>query len=233
MNILGLIPARGGSKGVPRKNIMNIDGKPLINYSIEVGLEAKRKGDIERLIVSTEDAEIAEIAKAAGADVPFLRPMEYAKDQAKSVDVMIHAYEYCLNQGDKYDTILLLQPTSPLRTADDIHNAIEIYKNSNVKSLVSVCKEESFSEYVAYHKKGNLAIPLSERHNKGIRRQEVEEIYIRNGAVYITDVEYMMSTHLVIADTPAMYEMPKERSTNIDTMDDVEELIWRMSQKKI
>lgn len=232
MRILGLIPARGGSKGIPRKNIMDVGGKPLINYSIEAGLEAIARGDIDRLIVSTDDEEIAEIARTAGADVPFLRPAEYAKDQAKSVDVMIHAYEYCRESGEEYDAILLLQPTSPLRTAEDIHNAIEIYQNSEAKSLISVCKEENFSEYVAYHKKGSMAQPLSNLHNKGIRRQEVEDIYIRNGAVYITDIQYMLENHFVISDMPAMYEMPKERSTNIDTIDDVEELKWRLSEKK-
>lgn len=123
---LGLIPARGGSKGIPRKNIYPINGKPLIAYSIEAAVEAKKSGCIDRVIVSTEDREIAELSLKYGAEVPFMRPDELASDQSKSVDCMIHAVQYYKSIGEEYDDVVLLQPTSPMRQAQDITAAIEV-----------------------------------------------------------------------------------------------------------
>ena len=230
MRVLAIIPARGGSKGVPRKNIIDIMGKPLICYSIEAGLEAKQKGIIDELVVSTDDAEIAEISKAAGADVPFMRPDYLSSDTAKSVDAMIHAYEFYKEQGKDFDTILLLQPTTPLRTAEDISNALEIYEHQKVTSLISCYREEYICDLVSYHKEGELAIALNEKHNGGGRRQELPDLYVRNGAIYITSVTQMIENHRVFDDVPAMYVMPKDRSVNIDCMDDVEMLRWKLSK---
>ena len=230
MNVLAIIPARGNSKGVHRKNIIEIKGKPLICYSIETGLEAKRKGLIDELIVSTDDGEIADISKAAEADVPFLRPDYLSNDTAKSVDVMIHAYQFYKNCGRNFDTILLLQPTVPLRTADDIEDALNIYKNSHLSSLISCYKEEYICDLVSYYKDGDKAIALNPEHNSGARRQDLPDLYVRNGAIYITSVEQMLKNHRVFDDTPAIYVMPKDRSVNIDCMDDVEMLRWKLSK---
>lgn len=230
MKIIALIPARGGSKGVPRKNILDINGIPLIGYSIKAGLEALEQGILDRLIVSTDDAEIAGIAQKFGADVPFLRPESLACDTAKSVDVMIHAYDYLAANGEVYDAILLLQPTCPLRTCGDIKAAVEIYKKSGVTSLISAYKEEYVCDLVSYHKQGDIAIPLNNKHNKGIRRQELDDVYVRNGAIYITDTKFMKMSRLIMDDYPAIYVMPKNRSVNIDCMDDVEELRWILSK---
>ncbi len=230
MKVLAIIPARGGSKGVPRKNILNIQGKPLICYSIEAGLQAKKLGVIDRVIVSTDDEEIANIAKKAGADVPFLRPISLSNDTAKSVDVMIHAYEFFKEQGCEYDTILLLQPTTPLRIVDDIVESISVFKSTGATSLISCYKEEYICDLVSYRKNGDFAIPLNNNHNKGGRRQESPDLYVRNGAIYITSVKQMITNHRVFDDVPAIYVMPKDRSINIDSMDDVEMLKWKLSR---
>lgn len=230
MKVLAIIPARGGSKGVPRKNIIDIKGKPLICYSIEAGLDAKKRGLIEEVVVSTDDEEIANISRKAGADVPFMRPDYLSNDTAKSVDAMIHAYQFYLENGREFDTILLLQPTTPLRTVDDIENALGIYETQQVSSLISCYKEEYICDLVSYHKEGDMAIALNEKHNGGGRRQDLPDLYVRNGAIYITSVEQMIKNHRVFDDVPAMYVMPKERSVNIDCMDDVEMLRWKLSR---
>ena len=231
MPTLAIIPARGGSKGIPRKNILDINGKPLISFSIEIGLEAKKKGIIDELIVSTDDIEIAKIYELLGAYVPFIRPEYLSSDSSKSVDLMIHAYQYFINQGIEYDTLILLQPTTPLRTCEDIKNSLNIYMRSCSTSLISCFKEEYVCDLVSYYKDNDFAIPLNKNHNKGIRRQELKELYVRNGAIYIVDSKYMLETHQIIADIPALYIMPKNSSINIDCLDDVEMLRWKTKNK--
>lgn len=229
MRYLGLITARGGSKGVPHKNIMIINGKPLIQYTIETALMAKSKGLLDSVVVSTDDPEIAEISKDLGAEAPFLRPDYLAADGAKSIDVLIHAVEFFKSQGVDYDAVVLLQPTTPLRQCDDIENCIELFEKESAISLFTASKEESFNFYVSYYKDGNRGKPLNKDHNKGVRRQDVEPIYIRNGAVYITRTDYLLNEHYILDDHPLMVVMPPERSVNIDSWQDVYELKWRLS----
>lgn len=136
---LAIIPARGGSKGIPYKNIMNINGKPLIAYSIEA---AKQSKYIDYILVSTDDDKIKEVSLQYGASVPFLRPEEISNDTAKSIDVVIHGINYLKESGEEFDYVVLLQPTSPLRTSQDIDEAIEILIKNEKESLVSVCEVE-------------------------------------------------------------------------------------------
>lgn len=225
-----IIPARAGSKGIPNKNIVKINGKPLIVYTIETALKAKRKGIVDKVIVSTDSEKIATIAMNAGAEVPFLRPSFLASDTAKSVDVLIHAINYYKEKDIFYEEVILLQPTTPLRTVEDIFKAIEIYDDSDAKSLITCYKEEYVCDLVSYYKEGNYAVPLNKNHNKGARRQDVKDIYIRNGAIYITDVKYMIDKRKVISDLPLVYEMPAERSYNIDTYSDLELIRWIISE---
>ena len=230
MSVLAVIPARGGSKGIPHKNIIDINGKKLIEYSIEVGIDAKNRHLIDELVVSTDDSEIAEVSRKAGAAVPFIRPQYLSDDGAKTVDVMIHAYEYYYNKGCIFDVILLLQPTTPLRSVDDIASSLDIFYESKMSSLISCYKEEYICDLVSYHKRGLIAEALNMNHNRGIRRQDCEDVFVRNGAIYITTAEQMINNHRVFDDIPAMYVMPKSRSVNIDCMDDVEMLRWRLSK---
>lgn len=229
MSVIAIIPARGGSKGVPHKNILEINGKKLIEYSIEVGLAAMEQNLVDKVIVSTDDEEIADVSKKAGAEVPFIRPESLADDKAKTVDVMIHAYEYYASKGVLFNTILLLQPTAPLRIIDDISQALDIFYKSNATSLISCYKEDYICDLVSYHREGNIAKPLNMNHNRGVRRQDLEDIYVRNGSIYITSSQQMIENHQVFDDYPAMYIMPKSRSINIDSMEDVELLKWRLS----
>ncbi len=224
--LLALIPARGGSKGVPHKNILEVNGKPLICYTIAAALEASSRGDVANVVVSTDDEQIAAIARAAGAAVPFSRPAELAGDSAKSVDVILHALEYFQQQGVAYDGVMLLQPTTPLRTAKDISQAVDLYAASGAESLISCYREEYVSDLVTYRKQGDRAVPLNPNHNKGLRRQDTPAVYVRNGAVYITSVVYLRTACQVICDEPALLVMPKERSVNIDSYADVELLKW-------
>jgi CMP-N,N'-diacetyllegionaminic acid synthase len=138
--ILGLVPARGGSKGIPKKNIVKLGEKPLIAYTIEAALKSDL---IDYLMVSTEDNEIAEISRSLGANVPFMRPFDLAQDSSKSIDVVTNTIDRLSKIGEDFTHILLLQPTSPLRTYIEINEAVNTFlSNKNIKSLVSVCKLE-------------------------------------------------------------------------------------------
>lgn len=220
-NYLAVIPARGGSKGIPHKNIVPVKGVPLIKYTIDVALEAQKRGIIARTIVSTDDAEIQSLSRSFGADAPFLRPADISGDKAKSIDLVIHALNYCKNEGQEYDAVILLQPTSPLRTFNDIVSSVEIFEATQSDSLITCYEEEYISPLVSYMRDGDHAIPLSEKHNKGVRRQEESNIFIRNGAIYIADTDLIRRNQTLIADFPAMYLMEKERSVNLDTLADL------------
>ena len=132
---LCVIPARGGSKRLPHKNIKNLCGKPLIQWTVEAGIGSK---SIDRLIVSTDDLEIAEISKSCGAEVPFIRPETLATDSSSSYSVLEHAYQYLFEQGDYYDYIIMLQPTSPLRTSNHIDEAVKLLKDKQADGVISV-----------------------------------------------------------------------------------------------
>jgi CMP-N-acetylneuraminic acid synthetase len=223
MNILAIIPARGGSKGIPKKNIIDVLGKPLIAYTIEPALTALQQGFIQELIVSTDSDEIAEVAKSLGANVPFIRPADLAADQSKSIDLIQHAIQYYAAQNRTFDAVLLLQPTSPLRTTLDIQKAIELFKHQAADSLISGYKEEYINDLVLYHlaSDGVTTIPLNKQHNQGVRRQDHGHVYVRNGCIYLSKVA-LIQNGLIIGDQPLMYVMDKKQSINIDNMDDLE-----------
>ncbi len=218
---LVIIPARGGSKGIKDKNIIDLGGKPLIEYTIAPTLQLLEAGLIERMVVSTDSPSIAEISKQLGADVPFLRPPELSTDTAKSIDYVFHALQFFEQQPILFDAVMILQPTVPLRTYRDMVAAIEIFEAHSGESLISVYQEDYICDLVMYKKEGDAAIPLNPLHNKSVRRQEHGASYVRNGAVYITSVAYLRETRQIISDQPLCYEMPKIRSINIDTWADL------------
>lgn len=219
--VLGIIPARGGSKGINKKNIASLNNRPLIQYTIEPALEMKKCGVLDEVIVSTDDDEIAEISRSLGAYVPFLRPTELSTDKSKSVDLIVHALNYFKNQQIKYDYVVLLQPTSPLRNSEDIRLSLMKIIDSKADSLISVYHEDHINDLVTYHKNNEYGSPLNPMHNKGIRRQENKEIYVRNGAIYITKVDYLLEENLIISDSPILYEMSKIKSVDINSHDDL------------
>lgn len=222
MKHLCIIPARCGSKGIPFKNIVDVCGKPLISYTVEIAIQLKNNGFLDEVIVSTDCEEIAKVAKKFGANVPFLRPIDISGDSAKSIDFVLHTLEFYETQNIHFDAIVVLQPTSPLKTYDDLWNAINLFNKNKSDSLISVYKEETINDLIMYRKDGDKAIALNNKHNKGVRRQDHGALYIRNGAIYITKFEYLKKTQKIISDIPLMYEMNKSRSVNIDTHEDLE-----------
>jgi len=222
MRILVIIPARCGSKGIKEKNIVDVCGKPLISYSIEQAIKLKREGMVEEVIVSTDCQKISEISQYYGAKVPFLRPKEISRDDSKSIDFIIHALEYYNERSVVFNAVLLLQPTSPTRDFNVLKESINIFNRGCNDSLISVYKEEYVNQYVMYKLDNINLVPLNKFHNKGIRRQEHESIYVRNGSIYITRSEYLINNRAIISDTPLMVEMKKIDSVNIDNDDDLE-----------
>ncbi|MFP3917200.1 acylneuraminate cytidylyltransferase family protein [Lysinibacillus telephonicus] len=208
--ILAIIPARGGSKGVPRKNIRDLAGKPLIAWTIE---EAKKSKYITKLILSSEDEEIIKVAKEYGCEVPYVRPLELAKDDTPGIDPIIHA----LQQHHDFDYVVLLQPTSPLRTVEDIDRCISFIIENNADFCVSVTESEE-SPYWMYTFENGKMKPLLKQDQVITRRQELPKTYVLNGAVYVGKVDSIMETKSFLTDQTIPYVMPMERSYDIDTL---------------
>lgn len=228
---LGVIPARGGSKGIPHKNIKSLNGKPLIQYTIDVAIEAIKKGILDRCIVSTDSEEIAQLSRGIGADVPFLRPDYLGGDTIKSVDVIMHAVNVLEEKGEKYDAIVTLQPTSPLRRLDDLIGGIHLYDISSNDSLISVYEDIKANGYNYYRMgSGNIGLAEHIEHNTGIRRQELKPMYVRNGALYISSIDLLKRNHLIIGEMPLLYVMPKMVSIDIDSLDDFEYVEWLLKK---
>jgi len=179
--IVAIIPARGGSKGIPNKNIIEVGGKPLIAYTIETALQSNYVDDV---FVTTDSRKIAEISKEWGASVPFMRPSELATDESKTIDAVIHTLE---NLSEDYDYVVILQPTQPLRTAIKLDRAIELLINSLEDSLVSVSKVKQHPILMrTIDGKGILQSLL--RQNSTVRRQDFQDVYIVDGSIYINAI---------------------------------------------
>jgi CMP-N,N'-diacetyllegionaminic acid synthase len=221
-NNLIIIPARGGSVGIPRKNLVPLNGYPLLKYSVDAALPMKNLGLASNVIVSTDDEEIATVGRELGAEVPFIRPAGISGSKAKSVDFVLHALDFFeQKQGEQFDAVTILQPTSPLRTTDDLESALRLFANNSADSLISVYRECYINDLVAYTLTGSRGVPRNPNHNRGVRRQEHEALYIRNGAIYVTKTKFVRDHGLLICDYPLLYEMPKNRSSNIDTPEDL------------
>ena len=211
--ILALIPARGGSKGLPRKNIKPLLGKPLIAWTIEQALNSKY---IDKVVVSTDDEEIAEISKEYGAEVPFLRPKELARDDSPTIDAIIHAINWFEERGEFFDILILLQPTSPLRTTEDIDNAIELFlNNKDALSLISV-KENEHPPFWSLEIENKFLKPLFGEEYFKKRRQELPKSYMPNGAIFISYVDILKKYKTFYTPKTIAYIMPPERSIDID-----------------
>jgi CMP-N,N'-diacetyllegionaminic acid synthase len=222
MRILGIIPARGGSKGIPRKNLADVCGKPLIAYSIETGKQLLADGTLARCIVSTDDGEIAERARALGADVPFMRPAAAATDTAKALAYVLHALDALEPQDGAYDAVMLLQPTSPIRNSAVIAQAVARMAASQSDSLISCYREEYINDLVMYDPQADgTLVPRNPLHNKGVRRQEHGPAMVRNGALYVTRTPYLKAAGSLVCDRPVLLEMSKLDSIDVDAPDDL------------
>ncbi len=207
---LGIIPARGGSKGVYKKNIRPLAGRPLIAYTIEAADKSRR---LTRWLVSTEDEEIFSVASGEGAEV-LRRPAEFATDHAASLDVVKHAVEAEERQGRFYDCIVLLQPTSPLRNRDDIDGAVSLLYEKGAESVISVYPADDYHPEFMYTMKDGFLEPYVSG-VRSYRRQDLEPVYYRNGAVYAFRSGLLQKNSL-IGESPLPYIMPRSRSANIN-----------------
>ena len=221
-NILGLIPARGGSKGLPRKNIKPLLGKPLIAWTIEQALVSKY---LDRVVVSTDNKEIAEISIKYGAEVPFTRPKELARDDSTTSDVILHALNWFESTGEKYDYLALLEPTSPLREKNDIDKCIELLIDNEVaKSIVSVSKLESaHPEFNAVidKKSGFIKKVDGTTEFKVLRRQNLTDIYFFDGTIYISEISTFRIKKTFYHKFTMAYIVPRWKSLEIDELSDI------------
>jgi CMP-N-acetylneuraminic acid synthetase len=211
--IVAIIPARGGSKGVPRKNVKPLAGKPLIAYTIEQALSSRY---IDRVIVSTEDEEIAEISKHFGAEVPFLRPAELAGDRVGTVDVLLQAIKWLEErEKDDFDILVLLHVTTPLRTVGDIDGCIEMLIDTRADNVFSVAEahRNPYFNMVEVGQDGRVALA---KQGNFVSRQEAPEVYDLNASIYVWWKDVLKREKRVILDKSHIYVMPKERSIDID-----------------
>lgn len=213
IKVLGLIPARGGSKGLPKKNLYLFNKKPLIQWTIESALESN---SLDRIIVNTDDESIADFSRSKGVEVPFLREPHLAQDDSRIVDAVLNVLEKLIN----FDFILLLQPTSPLRTKEDITNIIELQKQYSASSLVSVCEAKE-NPALFYEINNDNYLSKSFKQYKGSNRQEYKRNYIINGALYLSSVENLKNNKSFITNKTIPYVMPRERSIDIDDITDI------------
>jgi CMP-N,N'-diacetyllegionaminic acid synthase len=212
---LGLVTARGGSKGLPGKNVRVVGGKPLIAWTLEA---AQNAAMLNRVVVSTDDREIAETARRCGAEVPFMRPAELAGDASPHVDVVLHALAW-LDEREDYrpDYVVLLQPTSPLRTAEDIDAAVRLAWEKNSDAVVSVCATHDHP-YLVRRLTGDgrleefVSCPLAYA-----RRQDLPPAYALNGALYVSRPEAIRTAQTMCPAGALAYVMPPERSLQIDS----------------
>jgi len=216
MNILAIIPARGDSKGIPRKNIKNLNGKPLIFYTIR---EAKKSKFLSRIVVSTDDEKIANVSRHYGV-VVVKRPKKLSTDSSTSISVLKHAI-INLKKTKKFipDIIVVLQPTSPLRNAADIDGAIKKFLHLKCDSVISMTKVSSLPYWI-YELRGNMAKNIIKKPKKVHRRQDGQKFYQINGAVYVTSKNMIMNHNTIFGKKISAYIMPQERSVDLDTMID-------------
>lgn len=214
MKTLGIITARGGSKSIPDKNIVPLAGKPLVAYTIMAARAAAR---LDRCIVSTDSPRIADVCREFGADVPFLRPEALARDDTRSIDVVLHALD---NVPETYDAVMVLQPTSPLRTGQDIDTAIGLLEtHPGADAVISVVDvDDHHPARMKQIENGYLIDPPFAETIEGQPRQQLPRYYLRNGAIYLTRVDVIRKTRLLKGRRCMAYEMSAEASVNIDGM---------------
>jgi len=220
LNILGVIPARGGSKGIKKKNITKILGKPLIYYTIKA---AKKSKIISDLIVSTDSKEIAKISKKIGADVPFIRPKSLATDKTQTLPVIKHALKKIeLKKKKIFDYIVLIQPTCPLRTSKDIDLSVLRLIKSKFHSITSITDVGATHPYrMKIIKNKRLKNFINQGYENMKPRQELKKVFIRNGAIYAFKRSVLLKEKSLVSKKNLPYIMPKERSINIDSHEDL------------
>lgn len=226
--ILAVIPARGGSKGVPFKNIIEVGGKPLIKYSIDCAKESKY---IDRTIISTDSMEIKRTAEICGGDVPFLRPKELAQDTSKTIDCLVHAVNWLKERGEEYDYLILLQNTVPLRKGWQIDEAVEKLFNSNERSLVSVTEVDEHPILMRTLNKDDTVKNLLNM-NSTVRRQDFPKFYKVDGAIYIQKLDENFNLETSLNDGKLAYVLDRKYSTDIDNYLDIKVIEYYLEKER-
>jgi len=212
--VLAIIPARSGSKGLPGKNIKLLCGKPLIAWSIDAGLKSRY---IDKMVVSTDAEEVRMVALEHGACAPFLRPKELATDTSTSFDVLTHAIEVLAQDGNRFDIIVLLEPTSPLRDVSDIDEALERMLMKDADSTVSVCAAETVHPVFMFHLGHDLLLaPYQNEGFKVLRRQDLSDVYFLDGTVYASKIESLLLAKTFCQHNTVAHVVPKWKSLEID-----------------
>ncbi|MBI2050302.1 MAG: acylneuraminate cytidylyltransferase family protein [Parcubacteria group bacterium] len=227
--IIGIITARGGSTSIPRKNLAELSGKPLIWYTIDA---AQKSRLLTRTVVSTDNQEIARVSREYGADIPFMRPVELAQDDTPHLPVVQHALAWLKdNEGQAYDYVMILQPTSPLRTADDIDSAIKKAVETDADSVMSMVALSDFDPVKVKEIDGDVIRPLfGDEGASSALRQNGKKAYKRNCAIYLTKTEHIMNNDL-FGTVSRAYSMPSERSVDINEPQDLEFAEFLLSKK--
>lgn len=216
MRVLGLIPARGGSKGVSRKNARSLAGKPLLQWTVEAALQAKR---LTSVVVSTEDLEIAAIARQCGAVVPFVRPAEFATDDAPTLPVVQHAIRALESSGELFDAVCLLQPTHPFRRATLIDNCVELLETTSADAVISVMRVPTeYNPHWVYFKGADGSLSLSTGEKEPVhRRQLLPAAFHREGSVYVTKRDVLIEKNSLYGERVVGYELSEQNAIDIDT----------------
>lgn len=216
MRVLGIVTARGGSKGIPRKNITPLLGKPLLAYTAEAALAAKR---LTRTVLSTEDQEIARIGREYGLDMPFLRPADLARDETPTIPVLQDVARKVEAMSERYDAVLVLQPTNPLRRPEDIDGAIELLEQTGADSVISFVdvgeKHPARMKFIT--PEGRVIDPPFAEQFEGQRRQDLPKLYLREGSIYLTRRAVLMEQNSLQGRDCRAWLIPQERACNIDT----------------
>jgi N-acylneuraminate cytidylyltransferase len=210
-SVLGVVPARGGSQGIPGKNITELAGRPLLAWTAEAALSSSL---IDRTILSSDDEAILAVGRACGLDVPFVRPAELARNDTPGIDPVLHALAAL--EPERYDQVVLLQPTSPLRTADDIDEALRTCHALGAPACVSVTLVEH-SPWTMFTLDGGRLTPLLASDARPTRRQDAPPVYRLNGGIYIADTAWLERTRSFVTEETRAFEMPAERSIDIDS----------------
>lgn len=216
MRVLGVVTARGGSKGIPRKNLAILAGKSLLQWTAEAALSSKR---LNRVVLSTDDLEIAAAGRDCGLDVPFMRPAELARDDTPSIPVVQDVIKKLADQGEHYDALFLLQPTNPLRRAEDIDGAIEMLEATGADSVISFVDvgEKHPARMKSISPDGRVLDPEFAERFEGQRRQDLPQLFLREGSVYLTRIPVLMEQNSLKGSDCRAWLIPSERACAIDT----------------
>jgi CMP-N,N'-diacetyllegionaminic acid synthase len=220
IRVLGLIPARGGSKGVPRKNLQPLCGKPLLQYTAEAALAARL---LSCVILSTDDEEIAEVGRRCGLSVPFMRPAELARNETPTLPVVQHAVLWMEAQGEKFDAVCLLQPTNPLRRPEHIDGCIELLESGDADAVITVLAvPEEHNPHWVYFRQEDGTLRLSTSESTPIpRRQDLPAAFHREGSVYVTRRDVIINEQSLYGRRLLGFPLESKQTVNIDSLEDL------------